>query len=73
MKVKKAFSTEMKGRWAGSWKESKKKEKNLQKQNPYILLRLETLNMVVLPAKTQRRMRRYGKDQEREQGLPLLV
>lgn len=69
---KKAFSTEMKDRWGGSWKELKKKGKN-KTQTPYILLRLETLNMIVLPAKSQRRTRRYGKDEEGEQGLPLFV
>lgn len=51
----------------------KKERKKNKSQTPYILLSLETLIMIVLPGKSQRRMRRYSKDEEGEQSLPLFV
>jgi len=71
VKVKKLSVLRWKADGVAVGKSVKRKKNKTQK--PYMLLRLETLNMIVLPAKSQRRMRSYGKDGEGEQGFPLLV
>ena len=54
------------------WQLDRVKKERKKAQTPYILLRLETLNMIVLPVRSQRGVS-YGKDQEREKGFSLFI